>query len=61
MTLDSQQVELIGRAALEAELIRHGFEVARRTATAESMTAAVASLRVMVHFALFLGVPRKAS
>lgn len=33
MTLDSQQVELIGRAALEAELIRHGFEVARRTAT----------------------------
>lgn len=28
-TLDSQQVELLGRAALEAQLIRHGFEVAR--------------------------------
>lgn len=29
MPLDSQQVELVGRAALEAELIRNGFEVAR--------------------------------
>jgi hypothetical protein len=27
--LDAQQKELIGRAALEAELIRNGFEVAR--------------------------------
>ena len=29
MTLDTQQIELVGRAALETELIRHGFEVAR--------------------------------
>jgi len=29
MTLDSQQKELIGRAALEALLIKNGFEVAR--------------------------------
>lgn len=29
MKLDTQQVELIGTAALEAELIRQGFEVAR--------------------------------
>ncbi len=27
--LDNQQVELVGRAALEAALVRHGFEVAR--------------------------------
>ena len=27
--LDSQQIELVGRAALEAELIRNGFEVAQ--------------------------------
>lgn len=29
MPLDSQQVELVGRAALEAELIKNGFEIAR--------------------------------
>ncbi len=29
MTLDNQQIELVGRAALETELVRHGFEVAR--------------------------------
>lgn len=29
MKLDAQQIELIGTAALEAELIRQGFEVAR--------------------------------
>lgn len=27
--LDSQQIELVGRAALEAELIRNGYEVAQ--------------------------------
>jgi len=29
MTLDTQQIELLGRAALEIELTKRGFEVAR--------------------------------
>lgn len=29
--MDTQQIELVGRAALESRLIREGFEVARPT------------------------------